>query len=204
VGSDIWYTYQPVASGVATISLEGADYDTKMAVYAGNCPAAESAIACNDDFWGLDSQVEFAVCAGQTYRVRIGGYSSGSFTATGSGPITVSLAPVDTPLTPQNLQITLFGADVQLTWDPVESNELGCALSNVHYTVQITDANGNNFASVYTMATSAYLPLENQNDTTRTYRVIASTPNAVAASAGSVPVQFNGNSVMIDSGKLTK
>ena len=203
VGADIWYTYTPTTSGVVTISLQGANYDTKMAVYLGSCPSAESAIACNDDYHDLQSQVEFAACAGQTYRVRIGGFTDGLGTRTGSGPIALSLAPVDAPLTPQNLAIQLFGMDVHLTWDPVVSNELGCALDEVIYTVIASDVNGSWIAHT-TTSSSAYLPWENQINTTRTYRVIASTPAAVAASAGSVPVQFNGNSVMIDNGKLTK
>lgn len=203
VGSDIWYTYTPASSGVVTISLEGADYDTKLAVYAGDCPSAESAIACNDDYHDLQSQVEFAACAGQTYRVRIGGFTDGLGTRTGSGPVSVSLDPVDTPLTPQNLAIQLFEMDVYLTWDPVVSNELGCTLDEVLYTVIANDVNGS-WIAMLTTSPNAYLSWENMNNTTRTYRVIAGTPNAPAASAGSVPVPFNGNSVMIDNGKLTK
>jgi hypothetical protein len=205
LNSDIWYTYTPATSGVVTISLAGANYDTRMAVYAGTCPSAESAIACNDDYHGLQSQVEFAACAGQIYRVRIGGYTD-SFgnTFTGSGPIALSLAPVDAPLAPQNLAIHPFGMDIYLTWDPVEANELGCALNNAFYIVMAGDANGNSWPALVTPYTSAYLPQEYQNNTIRTYRVIADTPDPRAASAGAVPVSFHGNSVMIDNGQLSK
>lgn len=191
-------------SGVVTLSLEGADFDTRLAVYAGGCPSAESAIACNDDYHGLQSRVEFAACAGQGYRVRIGGYTDGlGNTATGSGPITLSLAPMDAPLAPQNLAIQLIGTDVHLTWDPVVSNELGCALDDVLYTVIAGDANGS-WIALATTTPSAYLPWENLNNTTRTYRVIAGTPNAVAVSAGQVPVSFHGNTVVIDNGRQSK
>lgn len=183
VGSDIWYTYDPVASGIVTISLHGANYDTKLAVYAGGCPTAESAIACNDDWNSLQSQVTFPACSSETYTVRIGGRNAD----TGSGPITLSLAPVSALPAPQNLQIQVSVGEVLLSWDPVDSNALGCPLSEVLYTVLAYDANGNGGVLGTSFDTHVFLPGELQNDTTRTYRVIAGTPSAVAVSPEPVP-----------------
>jgi hypothetical protein len=89
IGSDIWYRYTASCTGTATATLCGSGYDTEIAIYGATCPTAGgSVLACNDDACGLQSQVTFAVTAGQQYLVRIGGYNG----ATGSGTLTVSCA----------------------------------------------------------------------------------------------------------------
>jgi len=146
--------------------------------------------------------VSFAACAGETYRVRIGGYTTNGYTATGSGPVSLNLVELDAPLVPQNLQIQILGGSVFLSWNPVDSNELGCPLSGVMYNILAFDANGNGWVLGTTGDTSAFLPGEFQDDTTRTYRVVAGNPSAAAAEYA--PVSFQGNTVMTDNGLLTK
>ena len=101
---DVWFCWTAQASGIAEASLCGSTtFDTVMAVYAGcACPAAGSALGCNDDSTGCPcasgcgggtasyaSKVQFAAAAGQQYLIRIGAYSS-----TGSGTGTLTMAPV--------------------------------------------------------------------------------------------------------------
>jgi hypothetical protein len=143
VGSDIWYEYIPAQGGTATVSLCGSGYDTKLAVYEGTCPAGPSAIACNDDFCGLQSQVEFGVSGGVSYFIRIGGYNG----AQGSGTMTISLegagCPDETARAPENLTIAVDGSDVLLSWDAVTESVADCPLSGVSYTIYVADLDGN-------------------------------------------------------------
>ncbi len=92
VGSDIWYCYTAPLTGDVTVSLCGSGYDTKLAVYAGcGCPAPDSAIFCNDDSCGLQSELTFAAQSGDTFMIRIGGYNG----ATGSGALAISTETTD-------------------------------------------------------------------------------------------------------------
>jgi hypothetical protein len=93
VGSDVWYRYRATCNGMATVGLCGSNYDTKLAIYEGECPTAEGAVACNDDacgpFQGLQSQVSFPVTSGNDYLIRIGGF----FGLVGSGLLDLSVEP---------------------------------------------------------------------------------------------------------------
>jgi hypothetical protein len=61
------------------------------AVYAGACPvSADTAVACNDDACGSSAYVAFSAVAGQTYHIRVGGFSAA---ATGTGTMLISQAP---------------------------------------------------------------------------------------------------------------
>lgn len=95
--SDIWYSWTADVSCDVTISLCGSSYDTDLAVYDGTagCPTVESAIACNDDFCALQSQVTFTPVLGTTYLIRVGSFSS---TAQGSGTLAVIVNDVTPPV----------------------------------------------------------------------------------------------------------
>jgi hypothetical protein len=93
VGRDIWYTYTATCTGNATVSLCGSNYNSKIAVYNGaGCPAStQPAIACNDAFCGDDAQVTFPVTAGNSYKIRVGGFqiATGNISS-GSGTMVIS------------------------------------------------------------------------------------------------------------------
>ena len=72
--ADVVYTYTPAATALVTISLCGSTYDTGLYVKT----AALVDIACNDDFCGLQSQLEVTLNAGTTYLIFVDGYSSGA------------------------------------------------------------------------------------------------------------------------------
>lgn len=84
--NDVWYKYLASCDGVATVSLCGATFDTRLAVY-GNCPVGPGQLlACNDNSCGTASEVSFPVVANALYRIRIGGPN----TVTGSGTMTIT------------------------------------------------------------------------------------------------------------------
>jgi hypothetical protein len=90
IARDIWFRYALPRTGDVTVSLCGSSFDTFLAVYGATCPnALGSAIACNDDFCGQQSELTFAGTAGHQYLIRVGGGSPGAF---GSGVLTVSSA----------------------------------------------------------------------------------------------------------------
>ena len=94
ISNDVWYSWTAASTGTATLTTCGmAGNDTKVAVYAGGgCPTG-SALACNDDTCGLQSQVTFSAVAGSTYTIQLGGYpgtpgATGSFSISVAGPTT--------------------------------------------------------------------------------------------------------------------
>ena len=90
IQSDVWYRYPALCDGIATVSLCGSTYDTKLAVYGPDCPAGPgTVIACNNDFCGQQSEVSFPVTLGSQYRIRIGGHLG----AQGTGTLTITCVP---------------------------------------------------------------------------------------------------------------
>ncbi|MBI5364304.1 MAG: hypothetical protein HZA53_14085 [Planctomycetes bacterium] len=91
VTNDVWFTWNAPSTGSFTLSLcGGVTSDSKVAVYAGTtCPTAGTALACNDDFCGLVTQLNFSATAGSDYVIQMGNYPGalgyfGSFTITGA------------------------------------------------------------------------------------------------------------------------
>ena len=87
--SDYAYSFCAVAGGFYRFTFcEGggnAQFDTAMSVQPDGCGAY---IACNDDFCGLQSQVDFTAPMDATYVVVVDGYSSatGTYTLAYRGP----------------------------------------------------------------------------------------------------------------------
>lgn len=97
IGRDIWYCYTASASGQVSVSLCGSSFDSKMAVYRGcTCPtAANSSITCDDDGCGSaggPSELTFSATAGQSYLIRIGGFTDPRIgvARTGVGKMTIT------------------------------------------------------------------------------------------------------------------
>jgi len=86
---NVWYCYTATCDGCATISLEGSNFDTKLAVYNGcGCyPALGDLIKSNDDFHGQQSEATFPVTAGNQYLIEVGGFNA---TSMGQGVINIS------------------------------------------------------------------------------------------------------------------
>jgi hypothetical protein len=73
---NIWYIYTATCTGIATVSLCGSSYDTKLAVYNGaSCnPPISARLRANDDYCDSSSQVSFGVVTGNQYLIEVGGY----------------------------------------------------------------------------------------------------------------------------------
>jgi len=92
VNQDVWYRYTAACTGQATVDLCDATFDSKVAVYQGQCPTGpDTALACNDDACGTGgtrSRVSWQATAGQVYTIRVGGFT----TATGTGTLVLTCA----------------------------------------------------------------------------------------------------------------
>lgn len=75
-GPTVWYALTLAEDTRVAANTFGSAYDTTLSVYSGT-PGALSQIACNDDFEGLQSRVEFDAIAGETYYLMIGAFASG-------------------------------------------------------------------------------------------------------------------------------
>ena len=126
IGKDVWYSYIAPCDGQANVALCGSSFDTKLGAYAGSCPTApNTVITCNDDSCGLQSQISFAVTAGQNYLIRVGGYSFNGGTENGNVTMTIGTecsfpCPADF-----NQDGGVDGADVDAffaAWEAGESN----------------------------------------------------------------------------------
>jgi len=85
-GPDLWYRFTATSNGTASVNTcNGTNYDSALQAFSGACGSLVP-VVCNDDSCGLQSRIQFAVTAGQTYFVRVGGYAG----RTGQGNLTFS------------------------------------------------------------------------------------------------------------------
>jgi hypothetical protein len=85
---DVWYFYQPVGNGFATVSLCGSAYDTVVSVHNG-CPGtAANQVGCNDNSCGVQSLLSFFATSGHQYWIRVSGKNgaAGDFQIILTGP----------------------------------------------------------------------------------------------------------------------
>ncbi|MCB9304009.1 MAG: T9SS type A sorting domain-containing protein [Lewinellaceae bacterium] len=101
--ADIWYSFTPDFSGfVEWSTCNTASLDSRLAVYGPNasCPVTDADLySCNDDgqgCMGYTSLLNFEVEAGNTYLLRLGGYSGEQ------GQGTFSLREIVPPVPPAN------------------------------------------------------------------------------------------------------
>lgn len=73
-GSDVWFSYAATSTGEVTAATCGANYDSCIEAFSGTCGALTS-LGCNDDFCTLQSSLTFPVLSGQTYYIRVGGFT---------------------------------------------------------------------------------------------------------------------------------
>ncbi|MBK9188407.1 MAG: hypothetical protein IPM33_05565 [Phycisphaerales bacterium] len=86
---DMWFVYTPTGSGAATLSLCGSGYDTALSYWTA-CPANGGVqLGCNDDFCGLQSQINgVSVTAGTPIWIRVHGFSANF----GAGTLNITLS----------------------------------------------------------------------------------------------------------------
>jgi len=84
----IWYKWTAPSTGELSLSTQGSDFDTLLAVYSGSTLNSLTPRASNDDAPNaLWSQVSFKVTAGVTYRIAVDGYGGASGAASLSGSL---------------------------------------------------------------------------------------------------------------------
>jgi len=87
---NIWYCYTATCTGIVTVSLCGSSYNTMLAVYDGcTCDPLGTELGCNDDYCGLQSEINFAATEGNEYLIEVGGYD----TSRGQGLLSISCSP---------------------------------------------------------------------------------------------------------------
>ena len=72
----VWYKVTAVTNVIITANTFGSDYDTTLSVYTGT-RGALTQVACNDDYNGVQSFVQFSASAGQTYFFMVSQFSTG-------------------------------------------------------------------------------------------------------------------------------
>ncbi len=81
-GKSLWWNYTAPASGIVSVSTDGSDFDTLLAVYTGNNISNLTLIAANDDFSRNSSprtsRLFFSASSGVSYYIAVDGYSGAS------------------------------------------------------------------------------------------------------------------------------
>ncbi|MFN0057934.1 MAG: M12 family metallo-peptidase [Planctomycetota bacterium] len=97
--ADVWFLYRPRISEIATVDTCDSTYDTVLTLYTGGCGTAGTQIFCNDDApfdcgasGDLQSRIEWTTTAGETYWIRVSGFSGavGAFRLGLTGPQSIS------------------------------------------------------------------------------------------------------------------
>jgi hypothetical protein len=85
ISPDVFYSYTACVDGTISVSLCGSGYDTELAIFN----SSQVEIACNDDFCGLQSEIDgIPVVTGETYYIAVSGFfgGCGSYTMSVTGP----------------------------------------------------------------------------------------------------------------------
>jgi len=73
--NSVWLTWRAPANGIVVLSTLGSDFDTLLAVYAGNAVSNLTEVASDNDSGGfLTSQLKFYATAGNDYHVAVDGF----------------------------------------------------------------------------------------------------------------------------------
>lgn len=73
--SSVWWQFIAPSDGDVTLTTEGSDFDTILAVYTGSSLTELERVTSNDDYVGVRSRVDFTVTAGTAYFVAVDGYN---------------------------------------------------------------------------------------------------------------------------------
>lgn len=71
----VWYSYTPSFDGFVQANTFGSDYDTALGAYVDDGVGGLTELACNDDYFGLQSRVDVAATAGQTILFMVGAFA---------------------------------------------------------------------------------------------------------------------------------
>jgi subtilisin family serine protease len=112
-GASVWWNVTVPSSGTLTLTTEGSDFDTLLAVYTGTSVSSLTPIAANDDHgFHLWSRVEFQAAAGTTYRIAVDGWAG----ATGSVALGHAFTPFTVPAAPTGVTAVAGNAQATVAW----------------------------------------------------------------------------------------
>ena len=112
-GQSVWWRWTAPANGTVTFDTFGSDFDTKLAAYTGGSVGGLAVMAYNDDAGETgQSEIQFSVVGGTTYRIAVGGWS------TSEGNITLNWYLIGTPVPPTGVSATdgTYTDRVRVTW----------------------------------------------------------------------------------------
>ena len=91
---DVWFEWSPLVAGNYIVRTCGhTSVDTALAIYEGTSCPTQSALDCDDDECGLQSQVAFTAVLGQSYTIRLGTSFLAGAGGTGSFEVTFAQCP---------------------------------------------------------------------------------------------------------------
>jgi hypothetical protein len=123
-GASMWFAYQPPRAGPLTVSTEGSDFDTVLAVYTASVAEFGSlrAVACDNDSGsdGLSSRVVFDAQPDVIYYVAVDGVGG----VTGNVVLTYRLDAPAVPLTIVSSTVTQGGFRLRVQGPPGRAFQL--------------------------------------------------------------------------------
>jgi hypothetical protein len=102
----VWYAFTPDTNAAYLFETRGSDYDTTLAVFEGS-PGDGNLLACNDDYFDLQSAIWLELTAGTTYYVEAGTCCGAEIGQVGPGGTLVF-----------NVDLAPPAFDLELTLDP--------------------------------------------------------------------------------------
>ena len=96
--ASLWWVWTPPIGGLLRVDTIGSDYDTTLTVLHGDSPGELSVLGMNDDSSGLQSRVEFTAETGESYLVRVAGYSGATGDVVLNWRVVEPSEPVDGPV----------------------------------------------------------------------------------------------------------
>jgi hypothetical protein len=94
---DMIYTYTPTNCHVCRAKLCGSGFDTSIRVLTGGACPGTTEVACNDDYCGLQSQLDFNARVGFTYYIIVAGFQSNE------GPYTLDVSSIGYFIEPRDV-----------------------------------------------------------------------------------------------------
>jgi hypothetical protein len=94
-GASVWWTWTAPTNGTVTLTTTNSDFDTLLAVYTGDSISNLVPVAGNDDYFSLQSGLNFIATAGRAYQFAVDGFKG----AMGSLFLSLELAP-SSPIPP--------------------------------------------------------------------------------------------------------
>ncbi|NES03041.1 MAG: S8 family serine peptidase [Okeania sp. SIO2F4] len=119
-GSSVWWNWTAPTSSPVTITTNGSDFDTVLAIYTGDSVSDLTEVASDDDSGQeLESLVTFEAVEGTNYKIAVDGFSGEQ------GNIVLDLVQQTTPIANDNFadSATLAGTSANATANNVNASK---------------------------------------------------------------------------------